>query len=768
MPSDRASKFPDKPWGTAITAIGLAKQDSSRYEGYTLVNIEPLKGSPDLYWIFEKLDGVVWETRGKARQSVVPEKFRDFTDTTRTTQDVDPDTLPSAIEGDLLSSVVEEQPNSGKAVKTEITESINEDASPLPGEIYGAVTTQETLESLVEDTQDADTGINVISSTVRPIGDGKAIKETRTAKGGFQDPSETGASKTTTAIPQKFGKFIKKEMSKKKVAAIPATISLTTDEISKDYRQETPDRFEETTVSETLSGETPLEGEEYGKIVSSETSEEVVHEGDAKDEGIEILSSRVTPIGNGKAIKTTEKVEGGVWPATVNESNSKTVPSVPAKFKDSVLTTTTTSKVASVPTSITLQPNEINQSYKKETADRAEKTSTTEVLTNAPPLAGETAYAERESASSSEEVVLDGAQADTGLHVVDSKVEPIGNGKSIKRTVEVDSWSELTASDWDAELGVQNTFTEEYVSPPNAAALLESDTSFRTINKDRSLKTVRVIPTTALAAYDVSFPVRINLNLPRVLKSVAVNWSSQFSVGTQEFQAYDFTSGDSGSVSISAPDSASSSASITANLEIVFEDLATTNLFADTRLFFMEGPVTQATILTRLGVIIGSPVTMWPVFKPQSSTITISGQSINVRANVNVSLNDTWSDSKSSSSWSKNESDDFAIGQTNDSVQIPPCIHAGVVITGDTSRSQPVSAVALTNAWSSRGTSVTASKTKSGTAFGVVSPSTIAATDGQNTIPTSGLYLVDMQISPTKYDNFFRVRAQVFDSSDLA
>lgn len=437
MPSEQASKFPSKAWGTAITDIGLAKQDSKRYEGYTLVNIEPLKGSADLYWIFEKLDGKIWETRGKARQSVVPEKFRDFTDTIRTIQDVDPDTLPSAIEGDLLSSVVEEQPNSGKAVKTEITESINEDASPLPGEIYGAVTTQETLESLVEDTQDADTGINVISSTVRPIGDGKAIKETRTAKGGFQDPSETGASKTTTAIPQKFGKFIKKEMSKKKVAAIPATISLTTDEISKDYRQETPDRFEETTVSETLSGETPLEGEEYGKIVSSETSEEVVHEGDAKDEGIEILSSRVTPIGNGKAIKTTEKVEGGVWPATVNESNSKTVPSVPAKFKDSVLTTTTTSKVASVPTSITLQPNEINQSYKKETADRAEKTSTTEVLTNAPPLEGRD-YGAVVGKETTEELVTEGDAEDRGIEVLSSRVVPLGNGKAIKTTQKVD------------------------------------------------------------------------------------------------------------------------------------------------------------------------------------------------------------------------------------------------------------------------------------------------------------------------------------------
>jgi hypothetical protein len=49
MPTQLAVKYPDKPWGTAIEAIGLAKQDSDRFPGYTLVDVEPLKGSPDLY-----------------------------------------------------------------------------------------------------------------------------------------------------------------------------------------------------------------------------------------------------------------------------------------------------------------------------------------------------------------------------------------------------------------------------------------------------------------------------------------------------------------------------------------------------------------------------------------------------------------------------------------------------------------------------------------------------------------------------------------------
>ena len=179
MPSEQASKFPNKPWGTAITAIGLAKQDSKRYEGYTLVDIAPLQGSADLYWVFEKLDGAVWETRGKARESVVPAKFRNFTDTTQTTQDVEPGTLPSATNGDLLSSVVEDKPNSGKAVKTEVTEVIN-DASPLDGQNTGKWGVEGTTQKLVTEGDTTPSGFLTKGSSVQPLGGGKSIETTST------------------------------------------------------------------------------------------------------------------------------------------------------------------------------------------------------------------------------------------------------------------------------------------------------------------------------------------------------------------------------------------------------------------------------------------------------------------------------------------------------------------------------------------------------------------------------------------------------------
>jgi len=72
MPTNLASKWPDKPWGTPIEDIGLSKKDSDIYPGYTLVDIEPLKGSPDLYWVFQKLDGPAWTTKSQGQESLIP------------------------------------------------------------------------------------------------------------------------------------------------------------------------------------------------------------------------------------------------------------------------------------------------------------------------------------------------------------------------------------------------------------------------------------------------------------------------------------------------------------------------------------------------------------------------------------------------------------------------------------------------------------------------------------------------------------------------
>lgn len=123
MDPTMASKFPDKPFGTAISAIGLAVKDSDKYPGYTLVSIEPAdKGAKDHYWIFQKLDGPEWTTKSVGQEGSVPPRYKRMIATTRTKQEVASGTELDALSGNLVASIVEQQDNTGKAVKVNTEE----------------------------------------------------------------------------------------------------------------------------------------------------------------------------------------------------------------------------------------------------------------------------------------------------------------------------------------------------------------------------------------------------------------------------------------------------------------------------------------------------------------------------------------------------------------------------------------------------------------------------------------------------------------------
>lgn len=132
MDPTMASKFPDKPFGTAISAIGLAVKDSDKYPGYTLVSIEPAdKGGKDHYWIFQKLGGPEWTTKSVGQDGSVPPRYKRMIATTRTKQEVASGTELDALSGNLVASLVEQQDNTGKAVKVNTEEVLTLDTSSV-------------------------------------------------------------------------------------------------------------------------------------------------------------------------------------------------------------------------------------------------------------------------------------------------------------------------------------------------------------------------------------------------------------------------------------------------------------------------------------------------------------------------------------------------------------------------------------------------------------------------------------------------------------
>ena len=174
------------------------------------------------------------------------------------------------------------------------------------------------------------------------------------------------------------------DLSATNVDNLPAPATPTGDEVEVRVTKINDYRYEKKITTETVNANTnPLVGEEYGNIVTYSTSEELVDEGDLADTGLEIVNSKVEPLGDGKAIKTTTEVKGGTWPDPLSKEVTNEGPGLPPqRYRKDVTLTKTSKKIAAsaIPASPVLSGNEIAKQYVKETPDRAEEIVTTQVL----------------------------------------------------------------------------------------------------------------------------------------------------------------------------------------------------------------------------------------------------------------------------------------------------------------------------------------------------------------------------------------------------
>jgi len=517
------------------------------------------------------------------------------------------------------------------------------------------------------------------------------------------------------------------------------------------------------------TGLDPLVGEEYGDIVTKSVSMSVVPESSPADTGILVISSVVTPFGNGLGSKETKVVKGGVWPDPVEQESSKELPdSYPQKFRKFITRTTTTKKVGGFPSTITLGSGEIAKGYKRETPHRVEERVTSESVSMGPGDKFEGQQLNRYGTISTitESIVEDVENITEFNHLtLDVSDTPMGNGKSVRKKETVTNFPELVGYSTDKAIFASSRFTEQVV--PAASVPIDHDdplVEYQPIDALRSLKRTLIIPEAALLDYMVQVPARVSApDMPRELVSVSVEWNENHSIGTQDYAFYLYQQGSSYAFNERANDSASSQASLSAEVSVTYRDYAVGIPMGSRYTFFMKAEDANAeNIIERIGA-----TGYWPTFRPESTTITVVGQAIQVRANVDVSLTNVVSGGQQKSNgWSRGTSDDFSVSLTNQSIQIPPCIHGEIAITGLTSKEKLVSATAFMDMFSG-GSTISAVKTKQGTAFGRVSPSIIPATAYPNSVPTTGEYIVDVDASLYDY-GYVKIVATTFDASSIA
>ena len=660
-----ASKFPDKPFGTAISAIGLAVKDSDKYPGYTLVSIEPAdKGGKDHLWVFQKLDGPEWTTTSNSKESLTPAKFKGQTVVVKTEREVDPDTQPTALTGDLVSSVVTQTQNTGKAVLIDITETITENVIPLAGEEYGDIVTKSVSETLVPDGTPADSGFNVISSVVEPIGNGKSVKQTKTAKGGWSDPVENESSKEVPdLVPAKHRKSVTRGKKTRKVSDIPDAITLGSGETARTYKRETPDRVEETVVTEVLDNNgSPLVGKTItrdGQV--GEVIEQLVPDGSGLESSATVVDGSVEALGNGMSVKRTVTVPS-VFPN--QEFSATRDESIPAKFKVGSVTTTTSESSAGQPSAPGGLGGSVIARSESAVSAHVKRVSTTVREGGETTLTGsQLVSAYGGGVATVTETLGSGGMATGGFGVISSEVTPLGGGKTVTQTVTMEIGGPMSGQNYNQELDLDLPFTESYVgvgaSPP------KSDVT--PVDQWRSkVRTYDLIAIQAkLAAIHITYPSEEMIQLPDVLTRVSVLASRVLSNGDAR------SWGDSWSYTFD------SSVAVAADLSYDITEGYRGPAAAEVHVFFMPQGGGGDSIASMVGA---EP---WPQYNPQSTRVVISGRGLSKKRSA----------SGSASGGSEAQSGDVQ-AFTNVAV-IPATIHGGLsvdVVYSDSSVSTPLGA----------------------------------------------------------------------------
>lgn len=381
-------------------------------------------------------------------------------------------------------------------------------------------------------------------------------------------------------------------------------------------------------------------------------------------------------------------------------------------------------------------------------------------------LLGSRSYVEATDAVVEDTYSPDELEAETGLLVVQSVASPLGDGTFVRETIRVESWPELTSTEWDPTINAQVVSKEQFVSPDSVDTAAPY-TSHRAVNKDRTLRTVEVPPDNALLNYRLAFPSRMDIRLPDVLKSIKIVWSTASAEGSSDGEWEGDASGTSWSLSGSEGDECSSSASIKPELVVDILQSWGSDIPITAYAFFVKtnnGSVTESELNARIAEVVG--VTKpWPLFKPVSHTLIAAGGSVSVKASASGSAARSVSGTTSSAERGTSKSESYDVGLSVNSITIPPTIHGPINMVN---YSQSLMARAEAQAkWDGNNfPSLDVKATAQQSAYGSVTPNTLPATT-PSSIPNSGLYVMRTSLEPYKW-GWAKCSAIILDASNLA
>lgn len=322
---------------------------------------------------------------------------------------------------------------------------------------------------------------------------------------------------------------------------------------------------------------------------------------------------------------------------------------------------------------------------------------------------------------------------------------------------DVSSLPTLNGQKFDERLNVIIPYTEEVVSA--GTELGEASTEVNPLGGGLELATTydSSAIATALAAFQVVFPGKANLNLPDVLSALTL--LNEEHSGDGDSTTPFFSGSWSGQGSWSVSPAATTQTSQTVMPELLPTIVPTYGNDKDTTrcIFLLPLPVTKAAVLAKVSSVLGITVSSWPAFHPRPVQAVLVGRSTALQVHAAYHVQDGGSDTGAEHSEAFVRGFSVEVGMVIKTKDIGPTIHANVTPGG----AYTLSAVTLTADayYDSETQTVPATSTS-------VEVTGATATTGQTTIPNSGVRLLRCDGELYGYGHAM-FHTEVFDFADL-
>lgn len=378
---------------------------------------------------------------------VIPAKFRSAIKLSQVATRVDAtgSPVPDALSGTVLESTVTQE---GFYLAVKRTTSLATSTIPTltSHEVSGATLGEsaQIVETIVADGTAPATGLKVINSEVSTLGNGYSLSRTLQFDSGTSWPTLAQKQLGDMGLfPERFRHQIVATETRSKVAPSTSPTALSATVFESVVVPETKDRSELRVTELASSSFTALQGSEVTGQTLGEiayVNESVVPGGGATtaDQGLNVVESTVTEMGNGLAVLRTVLIDEDGWPV-LTEKQLGGEQLIPAKFLAGLSVSTVKTKVDPSTAPTALSSTIIGSRVIPEGLSRSELQVSTLSSTTLPTLTGRLVSPATWGVSASivENVYTTGGGSDvaaTGIGVLESTVDVLGNGKSLVTT----------------------------------------------------------------------------------------------------------------------------------------------------------------------------------------------------------------------------------------------------------------------------------------------------------------------------------------------